>query len=71
MERPNGRRRDQLTALLRTSLQENISGADPGNHNDPLATEQEDQAGREESDRGQRLLQIYRHRIGCTAIILI
>jgi len=46
VERPNGRRRDQLRALLRTSLQENISGADPGNHNNPLATEQEDQAGR-------------------------
>lgn len=44
MERPNGRRRDQLRALLTRSLQENISGADPGNHNNPLASEQEEQA---------------------------
>ncbi len=50
MERPNGRRRDQLRALLTRSPQENISGADPGNHNDPLAIEQEEQAGREERD---------------------
>lgn len=69
MERPNGRRRDQLRALLTRSPQENISGADPGNHNDPLATEQEDQAGREERDRGQRLLQIYRYGIGCMTAI--
>lgn len=45
VERPNGRRRDQLRALLTRSPQENISGADPGNYNDPLATEQGEQAG--------------------------
>lgn len=48
MERPNGRRRDQLRALLTRSPQENVSGADPGNHNDPLATEQDEQARRGE-----------------------
>lgn len=52
MERPNGRRRDQLRALLTRCPQENISGADPGNYNDPLATEQEEQTGREERGRG-------------------
>lgn len=43
MERPNGRRREQLRALLTRSRQENIFGADPGNYNDPLATEEEDE----------------------------
>lgn len=52
MERPNGRRRDQLRALLTRSPQENISGADPGNHNDPLAIVQEEQAGREGRNKG-------------------
>lgn len=52
MERPNGRRRDQLRALLTRSPQENISGADPGNHSNPLASEQEEQEGREETDMG-------------------
>lgn len=56
VERPNGRRRDQLRALLMRSPQENISGADPGNHNDPLATEQEEQTGREERDRGTQIV---------------
>ncbi len=51
MERPNGRRRDQLRALLTRSPQENISGADLGNHSDQLASEQEEQEGREERDR--------------------
>lgn len=45
MERLNGRRMDQLRALLTRSPQENISGADPGNYNDPLAAEQGEQAG--------------------------
>lgn len=52
MERPTGRRRDQLRALLTRSLQENISGADPGNFNNLLATEQKEQAGRGERGRG-------------------
>lgn len=43
VERPNGRRREQLRALLTRSRQENIFGADPGNYNDPLATEEEDE----------------------------
>lgn len=54
MERPTGRRRDQLRALLTRSPQENISGADPGNSNNPLATEQKEQAGRVERGRGDR-----------------
>lgn len=37
MERPNGRQRDQLRALLRRSPQENISGVGPRNHTGPLA----------------------------------
>lgn len=49
-ERPNGRRREQLRALLTRSLQENIFGADPGNDNDPLASEEDDKRQR---DRGQ------------------
>lgn len=52
VERPNGRRRDQLRALLTRSPQENISGADPGNHNDPLAIVQEEQAGQEGRNKG-------------------
>lgn len=61
MERPNGRRRDQLRALPRTSLQENNSAADAGSRTNPLATELKDQAGREERDEGHGLLHIYRH----------
>lgn len=61
MERPNGRRRDQLRALLTRSPQENISGADPRNHNNPLAPEQEENEQGERREIGaQRLLQIYR-----------
>lgn len=45
MERANGRQKDQLRALLSRSQQENVSGAGTGNHNDPLAAEQEEQAG--------------------------
>lgn len=49
MERPNGRLWDQLRALLTRSPQENISGTDPGNHENPLAaTEREEQPAREE-----------------------
>lgn len=50
VERPNGRLWDQLRALLTRSPQENISGTDPGNHENPLATEQEEQPAREERD---------------------
>lgn len=50
MERPNGRRREQLRALLTRSRQKNIFGADPGNDNDPLASEEDDKRQR---DRGQ------------------
>lgn len=50
MERPNGRRREQLRALLTRSRQENIFGADPGNDNDPSASEEDDKRQR---DRGQ------------------
>lgn len=38
----NGRAKDQLRAVLTRSPQENISGADPGNQKNPLATEQRD-----------------------------
>lgn len=68
MERPNGRRRDQLRALLTRSPQENISGADPGNHNDPLATEQEEQARQEERNKGTETvaaLQVWYRLYGC------
>ena len=57
MERPNGRQRDQLRALLTRSPQENISGADPENHSDPLATEPEEQTKREERKRGTEIVE--------------
>ena len=63
-ERPNGRRNDQLRALPTRSPQENISGADPGNHEDPLATEQEAEGrgrgrGRERERERERLFYRY------------
>lgn len=63
MERPNGRWRDQLRALLTRSLLDIVSSAVPGNFNNLLAPEEEDQTGRKGRVGGTKMFRFDKDKV--------